>query len=196
MNDDATNLNQEVRTTRKKRTMNDVSKDSQEDNNLPDGPHKAKERGGPDKRQWRSASPMPPPATKKRVQTNSHPGLIGKKTRRTKAEIAADKAIKESEAAIAAAVEEKTLVRLADIELEQERAEKTRLQGIIRKRPAAATNTTDAWEDGNPTGMMDVDSAEDLTHLMDVDDSGDSDCDDDDQSESDATKKVTLPGFD
>ena len=44
--------------------------------------------------------------------------------------------------------------------------------------------------------MMDVDSAEDLTHLMDVDDSGDSDCDDDDQSESDATKKVTLPGFD
>jgi hypothetical protein len=200
---DITNLNQEVRTTRKKRTMNEVSKDTQEEDNLPDEPHKAKGRGGPGKRQRRSASPMPPPATKRRVRTNNHPGLIGKKTRRTKAEIAADKAIKESEAAITAAVEEKTLARLTEIELEQESAEKTRLKEIIRKRPAAATNTTDATQsDDNPTGMMEVDSDENLSHLLDVDDSGNSD-DDKDQSDTDgsdtekeATKKVTPPVFD
>jgi hypothetical protein len=210
-NNDTTN--QEVRATRKKRTMDDVSKDSQEDSALPDGPDKAKGRRGPGKRQRRSASPMSPPATKKRVPTNNHPGLIGKKTRRSKAEIAADKAIKESEAAIAAAVEEKTLTRLAEIELEQESMEKIRLEEIIRKRPhcapAAATNITDSdaaqgdvSHGDNPTSMnVDSEVEEDLSHLMDVDYSGDSDddndlSDDSDSTEKETTKKVLLPVFD
>lgn len=207
--EDNDTTNQEIRATRKKRTMDEVSKDSQEDGASPDGPespHNTKGRRGPGKRQRRSASPMPPPATKKRVPTNDHPGLIDKKTRRSKAEIAADKATKESEAAIAAAVEEKTLTRLAEIEMEQESVEKIRLEDIIRKRPAAsaaATNITDtAQGDDNPTGMN-VDSGveEDLSHLMDVDYSSDSNDDDDlsdgsDSTEKEATKKVKLPVFD
>ena len=202
-NDDTTT--QEVRATRKKRIMNEVSKDSSSDDDLPVGPNKAKgpgkARGRPGKRQRRSASPMPPPATKKRVPTNNHPGLIDKKTRRSKADVAAEKAIKESKAAIAAAVDEKILARLAEIEMEQESTEKKRLEEIIRKRPAAATmtDTTDAAQgdvSGNPTGM-DVDSDEDLSQLMmDVDNSGDSESDDDQSDGSDtekeATKKVRL----
>ena len=100
-------------------------------------------------------------------------------------------------------MEEKTFARLTEIELEQESAEKTRLKEIIRKRPAAATNTTDTTQsDDNPTGMMEVDSDKNLSHLLDVDDSGNSD-DDKDQSDTDgsdtekeATKKVTPPVFD
>jgi hypothetical protein len=200
-NNDTTD--QVVRTTGKRCIMNEVSLDSQEEDNL----HKANGRRGPSKRQRRSASPMPPPATKKRVPTNAHPGLIGKKTRRSKAEMAADRAKKEAEAAIAAAVDEKTLTRLAEIEMEQAEAEKIRLKEIIRKQPAAATNTADSeasQEDGgsDSSAGMDIDSYEDLSHLMNVDDSDDSgddnDLNDDSDSETEreAAKKVTLTVFD
>ena len=207
LEDDATT--QEGRaTTRKKRVVDEVPKDSSSDDDLPVGPIKAKGkargRGGrPGKRQRRSASPMPPPATEKRVPTNNHPGLIDKKTCRSslRADVAAEKAMKESEAAIAAAVEEKTLTRLAEIEMEQESMEKIRVKQIVRKRPAA-TDATDAshWQgdaSGNTTGVMDVDSDdEDLSQLMDVDNSGnDSDDDQSDGSDTEkevATKKVTI----
>lgn len=68
---------------------------------------------------------MPPPATEKRVQTNDHPGLMDKNVCRSNAEVAADKATKEAKAAIDSADDEKALVRLAEIELEQENTEKT-----------------------------------------------------------------------
>ncbi|KAF8222883.1 hypothetical protein L208DRAFT_1520861 [Tricholoma matsutake] len=103
-NGDSTN--QEVRTTRKKHTANEVPKDPQDDS--PDEANKAKGRK----------------ATEKRVQTNDHPGLMGKNVCRSNAEVAADKATKEAKAAIDSADDEKALVRLAEIELEQENTEK------------------------------------------------------------------------
>jgi hypothetical protein len=80
---------------------------------------------------------MPPPTTEKRVRTNDHPGLIVKNVRRSKAEVAADKATKEAKAAIAAADDEKAFARLAGIELEQENTEKTRRKAVVRKQPAS-----------------------------------------------------------
>ena len=62
---------------------------------------------------------MPSPVTEKQPRSNNHPGLIGKRGRRTKTEVAAEKAAKETEAAIAAASREQVMDTLAEIEIEQ-----------------------------------------------------------------------------
>ena len=70
------------------------------------------------KHQERSASPMPSESSpkEKRVWTNNHPGLIGKKGHHTKAEVAAEKAAKEAKETTATATEEMVLTELAEIE--------------------------------------------------------------------------------
>lgn len=136
---------------------------------------------------------MPSPPKEKRVRTNDHPGLIGKKGRRTKAEVAAEKAAKEAKETIAAATEDRALTKLAEIELEQEKIESTRRKAVIHKHPATKAAVDTPGEDS--IQLADMDTGEDLTELMDEEmkeiDDDESD-QDDDEMDSERVKKVSY----
>jgi hypothetical protein len=127
------------------------------------GTHASEARGQGRKRRGRSASPMPPPAMEKRARTNDHPGLIGKRGRRTRADIAADKVAKEAEAALAAATRERTMTELAEMELEQEEREARRRKAIIWHLDTVNASSPPTG-DGN---QVTVDVGEDLTNIID-----------------------------
>ena len=71
----------------------------------------------------------------KRVLTNDHSGLIGKKGHCTKAEVAAVNAAKEAKVTTAAATKERVLTKLAEIEIEIEKkkTEAIRHKAVIHK---------------------------------------------------------------
>ena len=124
---------------------------------------------------------MPSPPNGKRARTNDHPGLVVKRKRRTKAEMAAEKATKADKANIAAAAEEKILTELAEIELEQEKMNALQRKAVIRAQPAADTSTGMGTADGLDEVEMVIAEAEDLTDLIDKEIEGFVDDDDDDE---------------
>jgi hypothetical protein len=124
-------------------------------------------RAGGRKRRQRSASPMPPPATDKRVRTNDHPGLIGKKERRARADMAADKAAKEAEAAIATATKERAMTELIKMEQEQETREQCRHKAVIRHQATTkGLGDTPAEDEGRSPVHMGVFA--DVAELIDT----------------------------
>jgi hypothetical protein len=137
---------------------------------------------------------MPSPPKGKRVQTNDHPGLIGKKTRRTKAEVAAENAAKEAKETADAATEERVLTKLAEIELEQEKTEAVRRKAVIHKHSAIRDSVGTPGED---SVQADMDTGEDLTELMD-EEMKEIDEDESDQDNDEITgrvKKVSYTTF-
>ena len=124
---------------------------------------------------------MPSPAKEKRAHTNDHPGLIDKKGRRTKAEVAAENAAKKAKETAAAATEERVLTRLAEIELEQEKMEVIQCKAVIHKHSAMKASVGTPGEDSVQVNM---DTGEDLTELID-EEMKEIDDDDDDDDESD-----------
>jgi hypothetical protein len=87
-----------------------------------------------------SASPVSLKGPRKR--TNEHPGLIGKKPRRTKAEVAAEKAAKEAKAKALEVTKAEAMASLATIEMDQECAEADQCRRIIRRQPSILDVTT------------------------------------------------------
>jgi hypothetical protein len=111
---------------------------------------------------------MPSPPKGKRARTNDRPGLIGKRKRRTKAEVAAEKAAKVNKATIAATTEKRILTELAEIELEQEKMANLQRKAVIhfQVEPAAdaSTGTGTLAADESELEMV---TSEDLTELID-----------------------------
>jgi hypothetical protein len=132
---------------------------------------------------------MPPPATEKRSRTNDHPGLIGKKARRARADMAADKAAKEAEAAIATATKERAMTELTKMEQEQEMREEFQHKTVIRHQVTmkGLGDTPAEGEDGSPVHMgVFADVAELIdTEISQGDSNTDSDESTDDEPESD-----------
>jgi hypothetical protein len=118
--------------------------------------------------------------------------------------VAADKAAKDTAAALAIADNEKAMTKLAEIELEQEKMEKTQRKAVIYNRPGAVANTVTAasQKGSNQTDAMDTD--EGLSHLMEMDDEDKKDEDNDQRdledndnsdTEKGSIKKVILTNF-
>lgn len=102
-----------------------------------------------------------------RKRTNEHPGLLIKKGRRTKHEVAAERAAKEAKAKAEARAKANAVTGLVNMELDQEQEEATRRQQIVRRQPcfrnvaASASGEDFDWgsaNDASDTDEMDVDS--------------------------------------
>jgi hypothetical protein len=93
------------------------------------------------RKRQRSASPVISPKGP-RKRTNEHPGLIGKKTRRTKAEVAAEKAAKEAKAKALQVKKAEAMASLATMEMDQESTEAEQRRRIIRRQPSVWDVTT------------------------------------------------------
>ena len=123
--------------TAKKRNISEALSDSEGDTLTKKG------RGIQHRGRQCSASPVTPPKGP-RKRTNERPGLIGKKKRRTKAEIAAEKAAKEAaKAAKVAEAKEEATARLAMMEVDQEDTEAERHQRVLRCQPSVLDVTAD-----------------------------------------------------
>ena len=96
--------------------------------------------------QWLSAPPVTPPSGP-RKRTNEHPGLIGKKGRCTKAEVAVEKAKKEEKAKAVAAAKVGVMAQLVEMEVIQEAKEAMRHQQILRRQPSVLDVLADAADD-------------------------------------------------
>jgi len=130
----------------------------------------------------------------KRVWTNDHPGLIGKKRCCTKAELAAENAAKEAKETATTASEERVLTELAEIEIEQEKTEAIRCKAVIHSAMKASKS---AGTPGEDSVQVNIDMGEDLMELMDkemkeVDDDDESDQDDDEGTVQERVKKVSY----
>jgi hypothetical protein len=121
------------------------------------------------RKRQRSASPVSPKGPRKR--TNEHPGLIGKKPRRTKAEVAAEKAAKAAKAKALEVTKAEAMASLATIEMDQECAEANQHRRVIRRQPSVWDVTT-----------YNVSEEFDLGFLGETDDHG-----------SDPESEATLP---
>jgi hypothetical protein len=122
---------------------------------------------------------MPSPPKGKRVRTNDRPGLIGKQGRRSKAEVAADKAAKVAKATIATTTEKRALTELAELELEQAKTGTARCEAVIHRY---RTNDED-----HDRLQAEADTGEDLTGLIDKEMEVFDDDDDGSDSESSAS---------
>lgn len=124
--------------TTKKRNISDVDSDPNLKSEIPIKKSRPPAQGiGPSQRQQRrqSASPVTPPKGP-RKQTNERPGLIGKKRRRTKEEVAAERAAKEAEVQAAAEAKVDAVASLAKMELDQEQQETTCRRQILWRQPS------------------------------------------------------------
>lgn len=159
-----------MHSTAKKRNISDVDVDPEPECKTPTKRLRQPSRGASQRRK-RSASPITPPK-EPRKRTNERPGLIVKKKRRTKAEIAAEQAAKEARARDEAAAKAMALTGLVNIELEQEQEEAMRRKYVLRRQPSCLDVTASSsgeefdWgsvDDAKETDEMDVDSDLDNT---------------------------------
>jgi hypothetical protein len=104
----------------------------------------------------RRASTLPgSPLHTPRKRTNERPGLIGKVTRRSKQEVAAEKATKVAKKKAAADEKMKAKERLAIMEMETAAAEGTRKKNVLRRLPSTIPDEPDSsvgedfdWNEG------------------------------------------------
>lgn len=130
--------------TDRKRSIGEALSDSEGD-----APTKKSQKSalkGRDARQRRkheapAASVTPPKGPRKRM--NEHPGLIGKKPRRTKAEVAAEKAAKEAKTKELEEANAEAVDHLAAMEVDQKRAEAEQHCRILRRQPSVPIVTAD-----------------------------------------------------
>jgi hypothetical protein len=96
-------------------------------------PHKGRNTSHQQRKLY--ASPITPPKGR-RKRTNECLGLIGKAGRRTKEEVAAQKAEKEAKAEAAAVAKADAVARLAEMEMDQEHAVVVQCQRVLRRQPS------------------------------------------------------------
>ena len=109
-----------------------------------------------------------------RKRTNEHPGLLIKKGRRTKHEVAAERAAKEAKAKAEARAKADAVTGLVNMERNQVQEEATRHQQIVRRQPTqprfrnfAASASGEDFDWGSVDDASDTDS-----DGMDVDSDG------------------------
>ena len=133
-----------MRTTRSaasKRDISDILSDDAE-GDIPTKKTKSSAGAGRRQKQRHSASPVTPP-TGPRKRTNEQPGLIGKKSRRTKAEAMQERAMKAAEAKAIVAGKVNAMAQLAAMEVDQEDKESKRHQQVVRRKPSIVDHFVD-----------------------------------------------------
>ena len=106
---------------------------------------------------------MPSSVTKKWPWSNNHPELICKRGHHTKTKVAAEKAAKETKAAVTATSCEQVMDTLAEIEIEQAEREASWWKAVTCRHPNARACQGIPTEESSDASM-DVD--EDLTKLI------------------------------
>ena len=96
-----------------------------------------------------SISPTPLLSTP-RKRTNERPGLIGKVTRRSKEEVAAEKAAKIAKKKAEADEKMKAKERLATMELETAAAERTQKKNVLRHLPSILNHMEEDSDSSSP----------------------------------------------
>jgi hypothetical protein len=189
-----------IYSTAKKRNISDV--DSDHEGEIPmkksqQPPPASQGRGTGQRQRQRQSSALPiTPPKGPRKRTNERPGLIVKKRRRTKDEIAAEKAAKEAKAKAMAAARDNAVRGLANMELDQEHDEAMRRQHVLRHQPSfldvaasvAASSSGEDFDWGSVDNVKETDE-------MDVDsDSTDSGGSNPSESESADKHAATVKG--
>ena len=141
-------------------------------------PHRGRNAGH--QQQKLSASPITLPRGP-RKRTNEHPGLIGKTRRRTKEEVAAEKAEKEAKVKAVAAAKADAVAHLAKMEVDQEHAVAMQHQCISWRQPSVLDVTKENSSEGS--GENPLENGED-TDISDTDS----------EDEGNTTPNVKLEG--
>ena len=121
--------------------------------------HTSESAKSPRKHVTRRTSALPgSPLHTPRKRTNEHPGLIGKVTRRSKQEVAAERAAKAAKKKAEVDKKTKAKERLATMEVETAAAEHTRKKNVIRRLPAIHDKPNSSvgedfdWDEGGSSG--------------------------------------------
>jgi hypothetical protein len=175
--DNTSTPQQTTKRTTRKRNVSEALGDSEGQ-----APTKSSQQPGPpdgvQKRQRRrSASPVSPPKGP-RKRTNERPGLIGKRARRTTAEVKSAKAAKEAEKRAAVEDHKDAMNRLAQMEIDQEQEKLAKDKRVVRR----LHSFLDVMARNGPKELISG-SLEDVGEVAEKENNGDQSSESDQESE-------------